>query len=687
MSIPAQGAVGAETMTARLNERCSYCGLLPTPASEFECVLSSCPRRAALAAPRADSDERTAGVLWSAWSEDDCDSDPRIDPMAQKVTEWFVGRWPLGADEPECRILVGAGRSAEIIARRIAEKLTSALNTDAIVARKSATPAQPAGAVPDSLRALSEAATPGPWTMVVGDDYYVESESYPPHPTHSPVVVDGGNWIAVGNRPDDFGKANAELIVAAVNRLRDEIASHPAGQSPGSGADSTSKGERPPNRPGSDKPCFFVGSTGYDAECKTCGQYTADYERQDFECPWKGIPAPDSTRTGQVGLREALARSLTKSIAGGSPDRYRIEIACPDLATMQVLRDGLVSLRDNPAAITAPHDDGFTADELREIRAAIMELGAGAIRTQKITDHQAANDLQRHCIGRIERALASRLAARPAAPEAQGLERVRHVKRGTEYEVLHRGVELQVATPSAAYGAEYVLPEGATLVIYQAKTVIFGLARKASSTMVASCPPRRPPPVREGAEMGGPHQPEALKAARREAGMVVDTVCFDKGWGFRDALIEAIAPLILLKDTALAAHQQVTAERDEARAKQRDMHRRAQKAESFRERHRGGFNYLMNGKRKERFARRAAEASLATATSELARLRAEGEAKDRRIARLEAALAPFAKAGELFGPRLSDDYDQSIYAPAAGPEFAISADHLRAARAATAREG
>ena len=111
----------------------------------------------ALASPRADSDERTAGVLWSAWSEDDCDSDPRVDPMAQKVTEWFVGRWPVGADEPECRILIGSGRSAEIIARRIAEKLTSVLNTDAIQARKAATPAQPAGAVPDGLRALSEA--------------------------------------------------------------------------------------------------------------------------------------------------------------------------------------------------------------------------------------------------------------------------------------------------------------------------------------------------------------------------------------------------------------------------------------------------------------------------------------------------------------------------------------------------
>jgi len=89
----------------------------------------------------------------------------------------------------------------------------------------------------------------------------------------------------------------------------------------------------------------------------------------------------------------------------------------------------------------------------------------------------------------------------------------------------------------------------------------------------------------------------------------------------------------------LADLQRVTDERDEARAKQRDMHRRAQKAESFRERHRGGFNYLMNGKRKERFGRCAAEAALATAAAEAASLRAEVEAKDRaRDDALKAAI-------------------------------------------------
>jgi len=151
--------------------------------------------------------------------------------------------------------------------------------------------------------------------------------------------------------------------------------------------------------------------------------------------------------------------------------------------------------------------------------------------------------------------------------------------------------------------------------------------------------------------------------------------------------------------TLLAALQQVTAERDEARAK---IDAARVVAEGWpvlkgQETLAGKIMTLAAaarqaplGERGTQFVlqhlMRALDAADAT-TSELAQLRAEGEAKDRRIAALEGALAPFAKAGELFGPRLSDDYDQSIYAPAAGPEFAISADHLRAAHAATAREG
>jgi len=57
-----------------------------------------------------------------------------------------------------------------------------------------------------------------------------------------------------------------------------------------------------------------------------------------------------------------------------------------------------------------------------------------------------------------------------------------------------------------------------------------------------------------------------------------------------------------------------------------------------------------------------------------------------RIERLEKALRPFAKAGELFEPR-GDTYDMLVYAPAAGSEYHITGDDLRAARAALEDKG
>ena len=57
----------------------------------------------------------------------------------------------------------------------------------------------------------------------------------------------------------------------------------------------------------------------------------------------------------------------------------------------------------------------------------------------------------------------------------------------------------------------------------------------------------------------------------------------------------------------------------------------------------------------------------------------------KEVARLRGALEPFAKAGELFhGP--PTDFDQCIYAPAAGDEYALSGNHLRQARAALTGE-
>lgn len=83
-------------------------------------------------------------VNWSAWSETDADSHPS-DPGVSYCTEWFIGRWPIGAEEPECRVLIGSGRSAEVIARRVAEKLSSILNTDRLRAIHPQAEAAPAG--------------------------------------------------------------------------------------------------------------------------------------------------------------------------------------------------------------------------------------------------------------------------------------------------------------------------------------------------------------------------------------------------------------------------------------------------------------------------------------------------------------------------------------------------------------
>lgn len=60
-------------------------------------------------------------------------------------------------------------------------------------------------------------------------------------------------------------------------------------------------------------------------------------------------------------------------------------------------------------------------------------------------------------------------------------------------------------------------------------------------------------------------------------------------------------------------------------------------------------------------------------------LAAESELSTLR-ARVREVVGPFAKAGELFGHRLSEEYDQCIYRPAAGDEYSLCGDHLRAAR-------
>ena len=77
----------------------------------------------------------------------------------------------------------------------------------------------------DELQALLEKATPGPWNVVAGDDHYIEADSIPAEYPHRFLDDDLGRFVAlIGNRPEDFGMANAELIAAMHKHLPTLIA-------------------------------------------------------------------------------------------------------------------------------------------------------------------------------------------------------------------------------------------------------------------------------------------------------------------------------------------------------------------------------------------------------------------------------------------------------------------------------
>lgn len=62
--------------------------------------------------------------------------------------------------------------------------------------------------------------TPGPWEVSIGNDYAVTAEAYPKAYPHHYKSDDLGEYLAyVGNRAEDFGKANARLIAAAPDML------------------------------------------------------------------------------------------------------------------------------------------------------------------------------------------------------------------------------------------------------------------------------------------------------------------------------------------------------------------------------------------------------------------------------------------------------------------------------------
>ena len=76
----------------------------------------------------------------------------------------------------------------------------------------------------DRLRELGERATAGPWEAVSCDDYQIVASAYPTSYPHCFPGDDTGSCLAVfGNRPADFGEANRDLAVAAVNFVRNDL--------------------------------------------------------------------------------------------------------------------------------------------------------------------------------------------------------------------------------------------------------------------------------------------------------------------------------------------------------------------------------------------------------------------------------------------------------------------------------
>jgi hypothetical protein len=71
-----------------------------------------------------------------------------------------------------------------------------------------------------NLRALLVKATALPWRGVPADDYVIEADGYPRTYGGRFKEDSTGSYLAiVGNHPSDYGEANRDLIVAAVNAL------------------------------------------------------------------------------------------------------------------------------------------------------------------------------------------------------------------------------------------------------------------------------------------------------------------------------------------------------------------------------------------------------------------------------------------------------------------------------------
>lgn len=191
----------------------------------------------------------------------------------------------------------------------------------------------------------------------------------------------------------------------------DSISAHPAGQSTGLGAGWTTPHPGPVSRQteAAARRIAARRAGGAYADAPAVSEAAWRSEIHAAEAALFGLPAPDSTRTGPVGTEEAAKAEVCR------------------------IAKAIYEFDRRYAAFPEPWDR-------------LMEASRAPY-------YSLAHEI---------------IAARPAAPEAQGAERVRHVKRGMEYEVLGEAeAQVSVTEPGHRKGIVRHIQDGDRLTVYR----------------------------------------------------------------------------------------------------------------------------------------------------------------------------------------------------------------------------
>ncbi len=217
--------------------------------------------------------------------------------------------WAGGEAYDSLTMLGAAGQSLDLdscsLAVGIYRAMTEAYAKEIATLTMPTSPAPASPGVPDSLRALSEAATQGEWytesekcdgSYGSGEDcgegylaYSILTDAEPRYGTPGVITETSNSTLGVIHEEsdedgftawDENARANTAFIVAAVNFVRTLLSAHPAGQSAGSGANSD---------------CTFDNCRSL----KEC-QRPENCDGLRFASR-RNTPAPDSTRTGDEG--------------------------------------------------------------------------------------------------------------------------------------------------------------------------------------------------------------------------------------------------------------------------------------------------------------------------------------------------------------------------------------------------